>query len=136
MPPNLFNNLKRPVVVAMVAVRMMKVSFDQIVNMVSMRDGGMPAIGAMNMPGRVFGCRKSRGAFIGIGGINRNRMFVHVIAVRMMKMAVMKVIHVPFVLDGGVAASRCVDMRMIRMGDTRFFAHNIFRFFVYLDIFS
>jgi hypothetical protein len=129
MPTNLLNNLKRSVVVAMVAVRMMKASLNQIVNMVIMGNSRVAAIGTVNVLRRMFSRGKSRRAFVGIGGIDRNRVFVHMIAMRMVKMAIMKIIHVPFMLDCGVSASWCVDMRVIRMGGTRFFVHIFFRLF-------
>ena len=127
MPPGLFNNLNRSVVVAMVAVRMMEVAVHKVVNVVAMRNCGMPAFGAVNMLPRMFRGGKSRRAFVGIGPINGDGVFIHMVAVRMMKMASLKVIYMPFMPDGGVAASGCVDVGRIRVGCTRMFAH-IFAF--------
>ncbi|HTV41338.1 MAG TPA: hypothetical protein VMF08_12225 [Candidatus Sulfotelmatobacter sp.] len=127
MPSTLSNNLKRPVVVAMVAVRMMKVSVNQIVNMVAMGNRRMPATWAMNMLRGVFGGGKSRSAFIGIGRINSNRVLIHVITVRMMQMTVVKIIYMPFMLDGGVPAAGGVDVGMVRMSGAGVFAHKCFR---------
>ena len=124
MLENLFNNLQRSVVVAMVVVRMMKASINQIIHMVAMRNSGVAAVGAMNMLRGMFGGGKTRSAFIGIGGINGNCVLVHVVAVRMMQMAVMKIVNVPVVLDGGVPASRGVNMRMVGVSGAGIFAHN------------
>ena len=123
----LSNNLKGPVVVAMVAVRMMEMAVHKVVNMVAMRNGGMSAFGAVNMLRLMFGGGISRRAFVRVGRINGNSMFIHVVAMRMMKMAILKIINMPFVPDGGVAASGCVHVRRIRVGCTRMFAH-IFAF--------
>lgn len=112
---NLLNYFKRPVVVAMVAVGMMQASLNQIIHVVAMRDGRMAAIWAVNVFRRVFSGGKARAAFIRIGGINRNRMFVHMVAVRMMQMAVVEIVHVPLVLDGSVPAASAVDVRMVGM---------------------
>lgn len=114
-------------IVAMVAVRMMEVAVNQIVNMVAMRNGGMPAIGAVNMLRSVFGGGKSRRAFVRVGRINGNRVFIHMVLVRMMKMAVVKVIDMPFVLDGGVPAAGGMHVRMVRVRCTGMVAH-IFAF--------
>ena len=134
MPSNLSNNLKRPVIVAMVAVGMVEVAVYKVVNMVAMRNGGMPAFGAVNVLRRVFVGGKSRRAFVGVGRINANGMFIHVVAMRMMKMAFLKVIYMPFVPDGGVAASWCVHVRRIRVGCTRLFAHNFASLFLFLRV--
>ena len=40
---------QRTVIVAMVPVRMMQATVDQIINMVPVRDGLMPAVGAVLM---------------------------------------------------------------------------------------
>jgi hypothetical protein len=102
-------------VVAMAAMRMMEASVNQIVNMIAMGNGGMPAIGTMDVFGGMFRGSKTGSAVVRVGGVNRNRVFVHMVAVRVMQMAVVKIVHVPFVLDGGVSASRTVDVRMVGM---------------------
>lgn len=124
MLENLFNNLKRPVIVAMVAMRMMEMSINQIVHMVAMRNSGVATIRAMNMLRRVFVGGKTRSAFAGIGRINSNRMFVHMVAVRMMQVAVVKIIHMAFMVHRRVSAIGTVDVRMIRMSDAGILAHN------------
>jgi hypothetical protein len=130
MPANLLNNLKRAVVIAMIAVRMMKASLYQVVNMVIMRNRRVPAVGAVNMVFRMFSGGKSGSAFVRIGRINGNRVFVHMIAVRMMEMAVMKIIHMSFMFDGRVSAARGMDVRMVRMSRAMIFAHNFNTFYV------
>jgi hypothetical protein len=112
----------------MVAVRMMKATINQIVNMVAVWHGGMAAFGAVNMFRCAFVGRKSGCAFIRIGGINGNRVLVHVIVVRMMKMAVVKIVNVFFMPHRDVPASGAVDVSMIRMCCTGMFVHNFFRF--------
>jgi len=119
-------------VVAMVAMRMMEASIHQVVHMAAMRDGGVAAIGAMNMLRCAFGGGKAGSALVRIGGTDGNRVFIHMVPVRMMQMAVMKIIHMPFVLDGGVSASRAVHVRMIGVSGTRFFAHNFLNFWCYV----
>jgi len=116
--------LNRPVVVAMVAMRMMQAFVNQIVNMVAVRNGGMAAIGAVNVFRNVFSHGKTECAFVGIRGTDGNRVLVHMVAVRMVQMAVVQIIHMAFVFDGGVSAAGAVDVRMIGVrGAGMLFAH-------------
>ncbi len=108
----------------MIAMRMMKPSIHQIINVIAMRNGSVAAIGAMHMPRRAFGRGKTGRALVRIGGIDRNLVLVHMVAMRMMQMAVVKIIHVSLVLHGRMAAARTVDVRMIRVSRTGMFAHN------------
>jgi len=117
MRGKLFYNLKRPVVVAMVAVRMMQASVNKVINVIAVRNGGMAAIGTMNvLPVVAF---RAQRAFVGIDVAHRDDMFVHMIAMRMMQMAVVKIIHMPVVHDGDVAAIFAVDMGMIGVSVAR-----------------
>lgn len=127
MSPNLLNNLKRSVVIAMVAMRMMEAAIDQVVHMIAMRNGRVSAIRPMNMLCRAFRGGESRRAFIGIGRINSNCMFIHVILVWMMKMAIVNIIYMPFMLNRDVPAAGGVDVSMVRVGCTGIFGHNLFR---------
>jgi len=129
MPLDLFNYLNRSVVVAMVAVRMMEAAVNQVIHVVTMGNRGMAAIGTMNVLRRAFISGESRGAFVRIGRINGNRVFVHMILVWMMQMAIVEVIYMPFMLDGDMPAAGCVDVSMVRMRCTSLFAHNCFGFF-------
>lgn len=56
------------------------------------------------------------GAAIGIFCRNGNHMFIHVIAVNMMQMAIMKIIDMAVVMDRGVATAGPVGMDMIVVG--------------------
>lgn len=111
MRGKLFRNLKRSVVVAMVAVRMVQVSINEIINMITVRNGCMAAIGAMNVLPVMAFCSKR--AFVRIGVADGNCVFIHMVAVRMMQMAVVEIIHVPVVHDGNMPAIFAMDMRMI-----------------------
>ena len=117
MPKKLFHHLKRPVVVAMAVVRMMQVSINEIINMITMRNGCMAAVGAMNVL-LVVAFRAKR-AFVGICGTDRDDVFVHVVAMRMMQMAVVKIIQMPVMHDGDMPAIFAVDMRMIGVSSAR-----------------
>jgi hypothetical protein len=107
----LANHLKRPVIVTVSVVWMMQSAINQIINVIAVRNGCVAAVGAMNVL-LVVAFRTER-AFVGIRGTDGDGVFVHVVAVRMMQMAVMKIIHVPIVHDGDVSAIFAMDMRMI-----------------------
>ena len=101
----------------MAIVRMMQVSINEIINMITVRNGGVAAVGAMNVL-FVVAFRAQR-AFVGIDVTDRDDVFIHVVAVRMMQMAVMKIIHVPLVHNGDVPAVFAVNMRMTGVSGTR-----------------
>jgi hypothetical protein len=107
----LTNHLKRSVVIAVSVVRVMQSAINQIINVIAVRNGCMAAVRAMNVL-LVVALRTER-AFVGIRGADGDGVFVHVVAVRMMQMAVVKIIHVPIVHDGDVSAIFAMDMRMI-----------------------
>jgi hypothetical protein len=98
----------------MVPMWMMQVSVDQIVYMVAVWYGLMPAIRPVNMF-RVMSVRTVC-AFIGVCGTDANRVLIHMVAVRVMQMAVVQIIHMTLVLDGGVSAAGAVNVGMIGVG--------------------
>jgi hypothetical protein len=99
---------ERPVIVAVAGMDMVQPAIDQIIDMVAVRHRFMAAIRPVHM-----GAGQLRGAAIGIGGGNRDHMFINMIAVDMMEMAIVQIISVAIVPDGGVAAAGTVNMGMI-----------------------
>lgn len=109
----------------MVAVRVMETPIHEIVNVVAVRDCGVAAVRAMNMFCGVFRRGKTGRAVIGIPGADRNHMFIHMVAVRMVQMPVVKIIHMTFMFDGGMSATRTMNVRMMRVRRACFLlAHN------------
>ena len=104
-------------IVAVIAVRMMQVSVHQIVHMIAMRDGGVAAVGAMNM--LLVVAFRTECTLVGIHGTDGDGVFVHVVAVRMMQMAVVKIIHMPAMHDGNVSAIFAMDVGMIGVSCAR-----------------
>jgi hypothetical protein len=96
------------VIVAVVAVRMMQVSSDEVVDMVSVRHGFVATTGAM-LVGRIVGTtsmgRRARGR---VRCANRERVLVDSIDLRVVQMAVVEVVSVPVVLHGSMAAAGAV----------------------------
>jgi hypothetical protein len=89
-------------IVAMVAVRVMKMPFDQVVHVIPVGHSFMPASRSMHMglvvrAAAVLGC-----ALVRIGLRYFNPMFIDVIAVHMVQVPIMQVINVAGVADGRV----------------------------------
>ncbi len=97
----------------MIAVRMMKVAIDEIVDVIAMRHGFMPAPRSMDVARRVTGAAVFRRAAIGILGADCNHMFVDMIGMRMMQMSVVEIIDMTVMADGDVAAIWPMHMRVI-----------------------
>ncbi len=102
-------------VVAVAPVRVVEVIADQIVDVIAVGHGFMTAAWTVNMAGLVARTGVLRRAGIGIPGGNFQRALVDVISVHGMQAAVVQVVHVASVADGGVAAAFAVDMRVLRM---------------------
>ncbi len=117
MRGTLFRQLQRPVIVAVSVMRMMQSAINQIIHVIAMRNGCVAAVGAMNVL-LVVAFRTER-AFVGIHGADGDGVFVHVVAVRMMQVPVVKVIHVPIVHDCDVSAIFTMDMRMVGVSYAR-----------------
>lgn len=102
-------------VIAMIAVRMMEMAFDQIVDMITMRHRLVTAAGTVLMSGRVPGAMVLRGAGARIGGVYRDSMLVDVIAMHVVEVSVMQVVDMAAMPDRDMAAIRPVLVRMVRV---------------------
>jgi hypothetical protein len=104
------------VVVAVSLIWMMKVSFHEIVFMTPVRNRFMSTTSPMS----VLGVMRAAGMARGTGGRIRaafaQSMFIHVFSVTTVKMAVVQIIDVTFMLDGGVPAAWTMLMRMLIVG--------------------
>ena len=107
-------------VVAVVAVRVVQVAIDEVVNVVAMRHGFVAATGTVYMSRFVAAAVVVRRAGIRVGGADGDAVFIDVVAVRMVQVAVVQIVNVAVVLDGGVAAVRAVLVRVV--GVVRFVA--------------
>ena len=97
----------------MIAMRMMQMTIDQIVDVISMRDGLVTATRAMYMVGIVAGTLVTAGAIVRIGLRYLHRMLVTVVSMRMVQMAVNQVVHMVAVLDRDMTAAGTVLMSII-----------------------
>ena len=90
----------------------MQVAADEVIGVITVRDGGMTAARAMRViPGVssaiVAGCATS-----GIGGADRQRVFVRVPRVHVMQVPVVEIVGVTVVRDGDVPAAWPVRVRL------------------------
>jgi len=111
------------VVVAMAAVGMMQVARDEVVDVVAVRDGLVPAALRVNMFLRVTAAAVRRGADCRVGGADLEDALVHVAFVAVVKVAVVQVVDVVAVLDCEVTAIGAVCVIVIWMGVV---AHDFF----------
>ncbi len=99
----------------MVAVRMVKVAIDEIVDMVAMRDRLMPASRPVHMTWLVSGATVVRRATIRILGRHFYDVLVYVIGMRVVHVPVVQVVDMIAVAHRRMTAGRAVLMRMIGM---------------------
>lgn len=107
---------ERAVVVAVVAVRMVEVPVDQVVRVVVMRDGFVSAPVSVRMGPVVTVTHVGRSAVGGVRFVDGDDVFVHMITMRVVKMAVMKVVRVTLMRDGQMTAGRTVDVVVVGVG--------------------
>jgi hypothetical protein len=100
--------LELPVVVAVIAVGMVQVVGDQVVDVVSVRHRLMPASRPVGVPGLMLAAGMLRGAVLGVRLTGFDHVLVHVVLVRVMQVPIVQVVHMSVVAHGGVAAVRTV----------------------------
>ena len=101
-------------IVAMVAVRMVQVAIDQVVDVVAVRHGLMPTVRAVNVAGGMTRAGVLRRADVGMGRVNLQHMFVNrAVGFHMVQVPVVQEIDVALVLDGRVPAVLTVLMIVV-----------------------
>jgi len=79
---------QRTMVIAMVAMRVVQVAVYQVVDVVAVRNGFVSAAWAVHVVGGVCAARVLRGADLRIGGGHGDDVLIHVVAMRMVQVAV------------------------------------------------
>ncbi len=105
--------LDRPVVVAVVAVRMVQVAVDEVIDVVAIRDGFVAAAGAVNVLLVVAAAGMLGRARGRVAGVDREGVVVDMVAVHVVQVAVVQVVGVALVLHGGVAAARAMLVAVV-----------------------
>ena len=111
-------------VVAMVAVRVVQVAVDQVVDVVTVRDGFVAATGAMDVAGLVAAAFVLGRAAVGVGGRDGDHVLVDVVAMRMVQVAVVQVVDMTVMPDGRVAAAGAMGVVMVGVMGQLAFAHD------------
>ena len=114
--PSVRDDRQRTVIVAVIAVRMMEASVDQVIKVVPVRNHLMAAARTMAMRRIVSGSTMLRVAPIGIRGTNFNHVFISAPLFHMLQVAMVEIINVILMLNGNMAAARTMHMRLIGRG--------------------
>jgi hypothetical protein len=104
------------VVVAVIAVRVVKMSGDPIVHMVAVRHRIVAASGPVDMTRVVPTAAMVGGAAVRVLAWHLDHVLVDMTFVRVVEVTIVQVIGVACVTHGGVSTARAVLMRMVGMG--------------------
>lgn len=99
----------------MIAVRKMKMAVDEVTGMIAVRNGFVPAVGTVHVPLLMAFTVMIWGATRRIGVVHLENMLFHVAPVGVVEAAVVKIVDVTVVQDGGVAAIGTVSMIVMGM---------------------
>ncbi len=94
----------RPVIIAVVAVRMVQVPINQVIHMVTMGYRRMAAARSVLMIGGMTGTLVLWRTGVGVCRRDANHMFIDMIPVRMVQMTIMQVVNMSFMLNSDVPA--------------------------------
>lgn len=99
---------ERPVVVAVVFVRVVKATLDEVVGVVAVGNGFVSAAGTVGVCAGVVngGC----GVAVRVFGVDCDRVFVDVVFVGVVQVAVVEVVDVSVVLDRDMSAIGAVSV--------------------------
>lgn len=109
------DDLERSMIVAMIPVRVMQATLDEIIDVIAMRHGGVAALWTVDMRGFVALVAVFRRAAVRVAVAHLDHMLIDLIdavAAWMMQVAVVKIINMVAVLDGEVSAAWTVTMRV------------------------
>lgn len=110
------NYRQRTMIVAVIAVRMVQASVDQVIDVVPMRNRLMTTVWTMAM--RLIMTRSTMFwvAPIRIGAADFNHVFISAPFFHVLQMAMVEIIDVIFMLNGNMAAAHTMHMRLIGGG--------------------
>jgi hypothetical protein len=99
----------------MVAVRVVQMALDAVIDVVAVRNRLMTATGAVDMARLVTAAAVIGRAAVGIFGGDPDHMLVDMVLMRMVQMTVVQVVDMVAVADGGVPAIGPVPVRVVGM---------------------
>jgi hypothetical protein len=101
------------VLVAVISMGVMEMVPDEVVDVIAVRHALVTAVVGVCVLGVVLFAAMIRRTVLGMRRVDLDHVLIDVIAVRVMQMAVVQVVDVVAVLDGGVPAARPVLMGML-----------------------
>ena len=108
----------------MISVRMVQAAADEVIDVIGMRNGFVPATGPVNVAALAVAALLLRGALYGVARVGLEAVLVHVIAVNVVHVAFVQIIGVAVVLHCGVAAIAAVGVAVSGVGITGHAAHH------------
>src|SRR5262245_8955588 len=108
--PGAFNG---PVIVAVAAMWMVKMTVDEVVHMITVRHALVPAPGTVHVSAVMTFARMIGRALRPIPAVAFQDVLVNMITVHMMQVTVMQIVGVPVVFNRCVTAARRVRVRML-----------------------
>lgn len=102
--------------IAVIAARMMKMTLDEVVNMIAMRNSLVTAAFPMLVVCVVAAASVSLRAVVGVSSGDSEDMFVDMLTMRRVKVAIMEIIDVVRMPDRCMAATGAVLVGMVLMG--------------------
>ncbi len=115
-------------VVAVAAMRMMKVAADMVVGVITVRHRFMSAAGPVDMARIVPAATMVGRAHVGVLAGDLDHVLIDMAFVRMVEVTVMQIINVAAVADGRVATTRSVLVGMVGMGRLGAGRHGVISF--------
>lgn len=97
-------------IVAVVAVRVMQVAIDEVVDVVAVRNGFVATVWAVDVVAGVGLALVIGGAVRGVGWAHFEGVLIHMVIVHMMQVPVVEIVNVVGVLDGRVSAAFAMNM--------------------------
>ena len=113
-------------IIAVIAMRMVKSSLHEIVDVVAMRDRLVTAAGAMHVLRLMALMAEFRRASVRILGAHLDDMLLDDVALLVVEMAVMKIVDMIAVLDRDVPAGGTVPMGVVGMNGVAVVCHEFF----------
>jgi hypothetical protein len=103
----------------MAAMRMMQMTVDQVIHMVSMRHRRMPAVQSVHMVGRMRTAFVPGRAVVRVGARHADRVFIVVVFMVVVQVAIMQIVHMVVVPYTRVTAPRAMRVNVIGVGVNR-----------------
>lgn len=119
----LANDLEAAVIVAMVAVREVQVTIDQIADVIAVRHRLVPAAKAVHVSDLMPATGVRRRAGRRVACAHFDAMLIDMIAVHVVQMTIVQVVHMVAMAHGGVPAIRTMNVAVIVMLGMAAFGH-------------